>query len=187
MKAKKSLLVFFLIIYSVIGFSQHSSDSIHLLTDIFSSEGIGDIRIYKTTLKELKRKYPKCKTERYRESIGFGISTAARAVYVEDRGISFFLERKKWFGQFYVNVISIDSTFQGKTSTGVGIGSAYNEIIAEFGKNSIKGLQSGREYVSFLYYDTSPASITFRCSAIKADTNSFKVNEIYINGWKKEW
>jgi hypothetical protein len=183
METKKTILTLFLITSAIIVSAQQSTDSINSQTEIFSSEGIGEIKIYKTTLSDFKKKYPECKVERYREKIGYGFSTSARAVYIENRGIYYFFERKKWFGDFYVRAISIDSTFKGKTSTGVGIGSTYNEIVAEFGKNDIKGLQSGGEKVSFLYYDKSPASITFRCRSIKADTISFKVDEIYINGW----
>lgn len=182
MKIKKAIQILIILANASIAVAQQSNGNLTI-----SPEGVGDIKIYKTTLSDLKEKYPECKIERYRESLEFGFSIAGRAVSPENLGIHFFLERKKWFGPFYVRVISIDSTFKGKTATGVGIGSTYSEITAEFGENKIIRLQSSDHEISRLYYDKSPASITFNCNNIKANINSFKVDWIYINGWDESW
>ena len=179
MEIKKTVQILILLANSFFVTAQQSGDTLRI-----SRQGVGDIKIDITTLNDLKKKFPKCKVERFRQPIGFfWFSTAARTMVPENLGVTFFLERNKWFGPFYVETILMDSTFKGKTATGVGIGSTYSEITSEFGEERILMLHSINSESSSLSYDKGPGSITFKCNNMRADTNSFRVDWIYIDGW----
>jgi len=168
---------FFLLIFNVLNPQSGTS--------IDPYYGVGDLKLSKTTINDVKERYPKAVVSKYWNSSPFpGVGNFVKKMSINDNLILTF-EKKKRCGKYYLSSIFLMNDFDERTLRGVGKGSSYRDIVSEFGNNAGIRINESSSSVNYskgiVGRSNNMASIIFYCENRHADSTNFVVDKILIN------
>lgn len=152
-------------------------------------EGVDNIKIGTSGVKEIKETYGNVKVEKYWESWGGGsifpfffIGSYKKKIEIKEVGLTFYLTKKRHrLQKRTVFSIVVDSTSRYKTSNGIGIGSSYQDIKKEFGETKYsKGSTLRGSITSLVYRTSNDYRIMNFINFGYVDSINFEVQEIVI-------